>query len=347
MTINDYIAQLLYRYECVVIPDFGGFVANYNPARFDAKKKIFHAPGKRLIFNPKLTHNDGLLVNELVKNTGLSYAEAQTTLTLFVRDLKAKLNQNKYAELGSAGVLIYNQDGEIHFRQGHENFLLSSFGLNNILAIPIGEQLQEKQLERKVQQEKKPIVPVESSRVSGKKTWKRVAVAAALIPLAFYAFWLPLGTDVLRTGEFSYSDLNPFHWSVEGSYAERSANTFDFTIEKDLIEDADGQQAIEIEPGFSLAVREDVVPIPPEENMTVTNVSSKGNFVLIGGCFGEESNAHRLVNQITEKGYRPFILDQHRGLHRVAINSYANYEEALSALNHLKESGIPAWILKK
>ncbi|MEC7128457.1 MAG: SPOR domain-containing protein, partial [Bacteroidota bacterium] len=33
--LTKYIVQLLHQHDCVIIPDFGGFVAQYKPATLD------------------------------------------------------------------------------------------------------------------------------------------------------------------------------------------------------------------------------------------------------------------------------------------------------------------------
>jgi hypothetical protein len=340
VNISDYIAQLLYRYDCVVVPGLGGFVANYSPARYDEEKKIFHAPGKRLIFNPNLTQNDGLLVNELVKHTALTYAEAQETLSRLVAELKKNLSTKKYAELGTAGVLMINNDGEVNFRQGGENFLLTSFGFRSVVAIPIEQSLKPIVLERKPTEEKKPLaIEPESVRAPRKTGWKKVAVATLLVPVAFYSFWIPLKTDFLNGGELSYSDLNPFKIATVSSYAERSAELsaihFEEVPEDEVIIENPSEELVH-------SVGENI-----ETSASVVAPSQAGNYVLIGGCFGEEANAHKFVSSIASKGYQPFILDVHKGLHRVAITSYASHDEAVNAQKSLKESGISAWVLKK
>jgi hypothetical protein len=32
MKLDHYISQLLFRYDCVIVPNLGGFVTNYKPA---------------------------------------------------------------------------------------------------------------------------------------------------------------------------------------------------------------------------------------------------------------------------------------------------------------------------
>lgn len=52
--IEKYISELLYQYDCVIIPGFGGFIGNYSPALIDPIYHTFHPPYKSLLFNINL-----------------------------------------------------------------------------------------------------------------------------------------------------------------------------------------------------------------------------------------------------------------------------------------------------
>ncbi|MFN2430356.1 MAG: hypothetical protein ABR574_10085, partial [Cryomorphaceae bacterium] len=38
--LDQYINELLYDYDCVILPQLGGFVTNYKPAQIDEAKGI-------------------------------------------------------------------------------------------------------------------------------------------------------------------------------------------------------------------------------------------------------------------------------------------------------------------
>ena len=41
MRIDEHISGLLYDHDCVIVPDFGGFVGNMRPARLDGTRHRF------------------------------------------------------------------------------------------------------------------------------------------------------------------------------------------------------------------------------------------------------------------------------------------------------------------
>ena len=65
MQLSQYISNLLYRYDCVVVPEFGAFLAHKIPAKIQENKNSFYPPSKRLSFNAQLQINDGVLANHI------------------------------------------------------------------------------------------------------------------------------------------------------------------------------------------------------------------------------------------------------------------------------------------
>ncbi|MCK5537667.1 MAG: hypothetical protein KAI79_12630, partial [Bacteroidales bacterium] len=61
--LSKYIRDLLYRYECVIIPEFGGLLTKTISTKIDEETNTFYPPTKQLGFNSQLIENDGLLAN--------------------------------------------------------------------------------------------------------------------------------------------------------------------------------------------------------------------------------------------------------------------------------------------
>ena len=73
MQLASYINDLLFRYECVIIPGFGAFLTQYHSARIDKSTNTFTPPGKLVSFNRQLQTNDGLLANYIATLESCSY----------------------------------------------------------------------------------------------------------------------------------------------------------------------------------------------------------------------------------------------------------------------------------
>lgn len=128
----EYISDLLFLHDCVIIPDFGGFICNYKSAYIDENSGLICPPTKDILFNRNLTHNDGLLVNWIACKENLTYDKALNQLTLFCEDLKIRLNQKQRVAFGDIGVFFTDRRFNIIFEQGKNNFFAEAYGMEAI-----------------------------------------------------------------------------------------------------------------------------------------------------------------------------------------------------------------------
>ena len=130
MEINQYIKELLLLNDCVIIPEFGGFVANYKPATIENNQ--FSAPNKEIAFNNKLISNDGLLINFISERERIDYFSAKQRLDGFVEETMLNLERNRNVYFEGIGYLHYDSRENLLFEpQIKQNLLVESFGLQN------------------------------------------------------------------------------------------------------------------------------------------------------------------------------------------------------------------------
>lgn len=129
----DYISDLLFLHDCVIIPDFGGFICNYRSAYIDEINGMICPPGKDILFNRNLTHNDGLLVNWIADKENISYDKAGKQLILFCEDLKIRLNQKQRIVFGDIGVFFTDRRFNVIFEPGRNNFFSEAYGMEAII----------------------------------------------------------------------------------------------------------------------------------------------------------------------------------------------------------------------
>ena len=132
MLLQEYISLLLHEHNCVIVPEFGGFVANYKSAVLEEFSKKIHPPSKSVLFNPLLTTNDGLLGNYISIDQNLDYASSLEFISKGVSAWNEQLDNNERIEFGEIGFL-YQKNGKIQFEQSREsNLLLAAYGLRSI-----------------------------------------------------------------------------------------------------------------------------------------------------------------------------------------------------------------------
>ena len=150
MKIDHQISALLYSHDCVIIPNFGGFVANYHSAKIHPTQHTFSPPFKKIAFNKSLQNNDGLLANQLVTTENISYTEANKIIDLYVEQLNKTLHENGKIIIEKTGTLFYDVEHNMQFEASDSvNYLLGSFGLTVIQSPPIKRDNFQQKIEKK------------------------------------------------------------------------------------------------------------------------------------------------------------------------------------------------------
>ncbi|WP_456378625.1 HU domain-containing protein [Lutibacter sp.] len=178
MTLAKYISDLLYRYECVIIPNFGGFVANKISAKVNHFTHTFYAPSKQLTFNSHLQNNDGLLANYIATTKNISFSEALLIIEKEVENWKFSLSKEDL-EIENIGSFHLNLEGKLIFNPTTTvNYLTSSFGLSSYVS-PAVKRIAYKENVKQLE----TIAPILPSKENKKKTplFIKYAAAAAII----------------------------------------------------------------------------------------------------------------------------------------------------------------------
>jgi hypothetical protein len=139
MNLSDHLRPLLRDHDCVIIPDFGGLVAEYTPAQMQpAGRHLLSPPTRQVAFNQALNRNDGLLLDALRQHLGLSATEAREQLHQAVAQLHQELQAQQRTELPGIGVFRQLAGRGLQFEYtGTENLLSAAFGLPELTAHPV------------------------------------------------------------------------------------------------------------------------------------------------------------------------------------------------------------------
>lgn len=342
---DEILVQLIIQHDCVVIPEFGGFVTKAIPSKIDYDKGIMSPPSKQLLFNIQLLNNDGLLTTEISSVNKTTYADASNEIVRKVSEYNTVLKEGKKITIHKVGTFQRNQEGVIIFEQDRFfNFLMASYGLDNIQFVPAKEITKEIIL---------------TPRKSNK--WK-YAAAACLFPIAFYSFWIPLKTNVLSSKMISIHDLNPFHKANKINYIKiplksqkEKLTTNSSSIEEqykqvDLSSDFWCYQYDE-ETSFTVRKEQEVVPIKIEDPISdnteketeIINLNPS-TYNCIAGCFSNRNNANLLVSKLKLKGYDASILPG-GNLYRVSIGGGFSEESVNLLKSKAIQEGLNVWIL--
>ena len=86
-SVAHYISELLFLHDCVIIPEFGGFVGNNKSAVLNKNTNTIYPPSKEILFNKNLRINDGLLINHISNYEVISNENAKSRLMNNIRRL--------------------------------------------------------------------------------------------------------------------------------------------------------------------------------------------------------------------------------------------------------------------
>lgn len=321
MKIETYISELLYRHECVIVPSLGGFITNYRSAQIHPVSHTFLPPSKTIRFNVKLQKSDGLLCNYIADCEGISFENAQKKVAHFSNQIQNNLTHKKEAEINGVGLLTAS-NGLISFEPDQSvNYLLDSFGLQEIQSPAI------------LRKSKKLSIPNQVAskaiKIHAKKAAINWKVAAILLPLiGLTSFFSYQNQDAVSDVYENYAYLNPFKEKPAALYTPRIPE-----IEVKENKTKPVVTTTKIEP-ITAAILVD------------ESKETQLKFHLIAGCFASELNAQNLVKNLITEGYKSTIIGQNNtGLYRVAFQSFAKKEAALTEMSKLKEFGKSTWLL--
>ncbi len=125
----EFIEHLLYTHDCVIIPNFGGFVLNTKDFRLSEDHQQILPKSKWVAFNERLKSEDGLLATLWAKEQGISQKQAFTAVSQFAEALKSKIQTDKSFPFGQIGVFSQSESGQLQFEPNQAiNFDLEQYG---------------------------------------------------------------------------------------------------------------------------------------------------------------------------------------------------------------------------
>ncbi len=319
MEVSSYISDLLFLHDCVILPEFGGFVANYRAAEIKHPQNSFSPPAKDIAFNKDLVNNDGLLINYISEVEGYDYSDSKKIVSLFVKETLQKLKDNEDVCFDKIGYFYYDKQQNLQFNPDYStNFLIDSYGLSSF-QFPA------------VEQYKANGKYTDKGSVKNILTVKQALIGVALIvALAL----IPFRTNFLH----NYSTLPPVsNLQVDNISKPEALRDNPGSVSESIDELTDKQNALfyeepELSSSETRAEKTEAHPPIPKggENLI------KNKFYLIVGSFKVINNANKLNKQLLKDGFSPEVLKEENGYHRVALCSFTTKDTAVKKLKKVQ-----------
>lgn len=316
MQLQTYISNLLYRYECVTIPQFGAFITQSISAKIDSKNNTFYPPKKVIAFNAQLINNDGVLARYIADTESISFESATAKIAENVTHFKNKLDIGETLTFKDIGELTFNGERKIEFNPSYElNYLTDSFGLTKFIPPFIA-----REAPKVVTKKKAELQPISKPKLkkntpkTKENTFRRSLykyAAAAVVILSLTGF---IGNNYVSAIE-SHNEL-----------AHQKAN-------KEL--EAKIQEATFIINN----------PLPA---ITLTINKRKGKFHVIVGAHREKENALNEIKKLRNQGKDAWIENSKKGYYNIVYSSFKKHYKALEVLENVREVyNEDAWLYVK
>ncbi|MGJ5642958.1 SPOR domain-containing protein [Formosa sp. S-31] len=309
MQLESYISDLLYRYECVIVPEFGAFLTQRVSATINNETNTFYPPKKALSFNEQIQQNDGLLAHYIADVEKIPYEVAVKKISKRVSYIKSYLSEGETIVFKNIGDLVLNEEGKVTFEpSNHLNYLTDAFGLQQMVSPAITREVYKQEAEAL-----EKVIPIAVTPERRKTKPNLRYAAAAVIALAASAYM----------GSKYYVNQIETHNQI----AQENANT---QLENKI------QEA-------TFVIKNPL----PAVSLTVTK--PVGNYHIIAGAFRVEENCDKIVSELKDLGFNARKIGVNKfGLHQVVYDSYENRSDALKALKSIRDNNNPdAWLLVK
>ncbi len=358
-----HIKTLLLTNDCVIVPDFGGFIAFDVPARWKEEEHFFTPPMRTVGFNPQLKLNDGLVVQAYMSAYGTTFPDASKRVSKAARALKQHLMNEGLIELAGLGTLRVAMDGRYHFLpfvDGLDSPLL--YGLGELHIKPVGltastalpssraiepvEEVEEEAVAATTENDADYSGYPEERTPSFRRTFVRVTVASA----AAVALFFLLSTPVRNAGSAVYQarivSSHLFeHTAPVPAKAQLSAEKpVQVAAPKAVTPEASNVEA----PKPVAEVKAAPAVVAPVAAPIAKVQSSSDKYYIVVSALAQRDNAVDMVNTLKKNGYSKACMITNTRFHMICIASYANEEEAVNASRKFREGKYEdAWVFKK
>ena len=352
-TVQNHIKELLFEQDCVVIPDFGGFVTNFDCAKINSNNRFIAPPQKWLAFNALLKNDDGLLSNYIAKVENISLSQANLKVRTFVEDTNRYLRFDKTYSIDGLGTFSQNGEDRIQFQPKQtNNFYSESFGMENIFL------KKSESLQNELQVVLKPNIVSNATIQQVFANDDREPMAEVLEDEEAYSY---------QRGRFS--TVLPYVYGIVGSILLFSVIYFLDDKKSNLSSLNPFQSQVVAQPVAKTIVKEEIpvitakfenevdikpiveTKIEPVAEVKNTIIESNNRFFIITGSFGSKQNAKKLLSTLKNKGFENAEIiypKRNEKLIKVSAGGFKNESDAdLEALKVAETLNQATWIYKK
>ena len=328
--LERHIEILLLDNDCVIVPEFGGFMAQHTNARYSEVDNTFLPPIRTIGFNPQLKINDSLLAQSYVEAYDISYPEALRRIEQEVEEIRQILSTEGIFELRDIGTLRLNAAGNYEFEPCEAGLLTPSlYGLSSFEFETL-ESIQAKQIAEAAKEQTAKIIDINENSNSTlfvdindenndsytirKSVIRNIAVACIAL-LTFLLIPSHLGNGTKSALSTSKIDTGLLYRIMP----------------KDI---TTGNAEIEAATKKVLQKNEEKETVVAETNIPV----AKEYYTIVLASKVSLNNAQQYTEKLKKNGYNEAEVYSGRGNTKVIYGNYSNKTDAQNALNKLNKN---------
>jgi hypothetical protein len=319
LRIFTHIERLLLTNDCVIIPEFGGFVLHPCPAVYQPEKHRFCPPGKGIVFNPTLKHYDRLIPESYIQMYGMTFEEAHISLRKDIGELHHILDKEGAVYFEKIGFLRKDDVGKMFFEvERNSSFVgLKPYGLYPFhlppVAVNVIPQIKietTQTIKNETQPKRMVYFPV------NKPLLRVIGVSAAAV-----ALFLLVSTPINDVGRSSYSaSLIPSEIILKGEIEE--------------IEEIGEIGEAEIYESKSQPTSSATDEMTPTQK--IIEATSQTTYYAIIGSFTSEKQANQFMQQVNMPELTTMGIVTNDGRVRVYAEKFDKREDAQNYILRLR-----------
>ena len=379
--IARHIHHLLQENDCVIVPDFGGFIAHYNAAKIVETDAQMLPPSREIAFNPLLKLNDGLLSQSYMKTYHTSFSEANLRISRAVKQLTRCLHENGSVFLPEIGELRFNIHQTYEFFPEDDKVIspslygLETFEMPTLQALKAQQEaLHQKQVEKEAEEHRKALEALraqeealreaqlaeqrqmeeakkaERQRIKATKAAERRMTTRRMVrrTMRYAGSFIALIALLMLLLTYS-TPLQNVNLSAENQAGLTPNELLGQLKSQSLV------TQVVVGHNSSVVVEKaaEEVPVMEKEEATkeaeaqpIIEAPAKIYHVIVASV-GAPQDAERMAQQLRDKGYDDAKALISKQYNRIAIGSFATEQEAYSMVKQLKVNGVyeQSWVL--
>lgn len=338
--LSAYIEYLLMTQHYAFLPGLGGFVLAEHEAAL--RKGMILAPSRTVQFNRFMTHDDGLLANIIMEDTGMNYDEVMQRIRHEVASMLNQVQHSGRCQLGHLGQLFSDEECHIAFRPadtqridplhyGHENLTIRPW----------------QQIEAENKAVSTPIVAMETRHKSDvievPRYWFHRAAIILLIVCFFFGNLMTGSDNATR----NYAKMfNPE--SLIGQFSTLESQSWDENWESEEYAEPTAEVLAEVPVETPIAKVPAVeMPAVADSQPVATAASTSKLYYIIIASTTDQEEAQRVLKRFAKKGYENIGIIERDGRLRLYIDNFAVKSDAEARLREVRQIDIfeKAWLL--